>query len=274
MSTYVIGDLHGCAAELDALLQKLEFDRHRDHVWFTGDLINRGPQSLATLRRVRELGKAAITVLGNHDLHLLGCWTGVRSPSKGDTVEEVLSAPDADALCHWLRKQPLMHREGNNVLVHAGIYPHWSIDVAHSHARDLHSQLSGDNYRDVLRDIFAAKPPKRDADTLSTPERLRFCAAAFTRMRFVHPRDFSLNMGEKGPPETRNEQAIPWFEAAGDRYADHRIFSGHWAALGHRHQHWLTALDSGCMWGGKLTAVSLHSPAESHCVDCSHLQRG
>ncbi len=267
----MIGDLHGCAAELDALLRKLQFDRAHDTLWFTGDLINRGPRSVDTLRRVRDLGDAAITVLGNHDLHLLGCWLGVRSPSKGDTVHEVLDAADADELCHWLRQQPFMHREDNKVLVHAGIYPRWSIDTAEARARELQSQLSGHNYRQVLGDIFAAKSPTRDDHSLSPVERLRFSAAAFTRMRFVNPIDFSLNMGEKGPPEIRNDKAAPWFEVAGERYADYRVFSGHWAALGHRQQRWLTALDSGCMWGGQLTAVSLDSPEQNHCVDCAHL---
>ncbi len=274
MSTYVIGDLHGCADELKKLLLKLRFNERRDTLWFTGDLINRGPQSLETLRLVRNLGDAAITVLGNHDLHLLGCWAGVRTARDGDTVEEILTASDGDELCHWLRTRPILHRQANKVLVHAGLYPRWSIATAEARARNFESHLSGDNYRAVIESIFDGKTPIHDRDSLSLPERLQFSAAVFTRMRFVNPQDASLNMREKGPPETRSEQACPWFEAAGDRFKDYQVFTGHWAALGHRQGDWLTALDSGCMWGGALTAVSLAQPSQSCCVDCSHLREG
>lgn len=271
MSTYVLGDLHGCADQLLRLLEKLRFDERRDTLWVTGDLINRGPASLHTLRLIANLGEAAVTVLGNHDLHLLGCWAGVRTPRDGDTVEEILDAEDGDELCHWLRRQPLLVREGKYAMVHAGLYPGWDIDTCERYARHFESHLSGDHYRAVLESIFDGRPPARPDGALELPEQLRFTAAAFTRMRFVNPHDLSLNMREKGPPEVSSEQAVPWFVAAGDRFDQLRVFSGHWAALGHRQHQWLTALDSGCIWGGRLTAVHRDRPTSSHCVDCSSL---
>jgi len=274
MSTYVIGDLHGCNDEFQKLLDKLRFDPKVDKLWLTGDLINRGPKSVEALRMVRNLGDAAITVLGNHDLHLLGCWAGVRTARTGDTVNEVLDAADGDELCHWLRQQPLMLRDDNHIMVHAGLYPGWSIQTAEKRARKFETHLASDNYRAVLESIFDGKSPSLDNKNLSLPERLRFTAAAFTRMRFVNPADLSLNMREKGPPDTRSAEAQPWFEVAADRFTQYNVFTGHWAALGHQHFSWLTAIDSGCVWGGALTAVNRDMPQESCCEDCSHLRRG
>lgn len=272
MTTYVVGDLHGCADEFTRLLSKLKFDAKRDKLWLTGDLINRGPRSVEALRMVRDMGDAAVTVLGNHDLHLLGCWAGVRSARNGDTVNEVLDAADGDELCHWLRQQPLMIRENNKILVHAGLYPGWDIDTCEKRARKFESHLAGNNYRAVLESIFDGKSPARDSKDLELPERLRFTAAAFTRMRFVNPVDLSLNMREKGPPDTRTAQAQPWFEVAADSFANYQVFTGHWAALGHCQHNWLTAVDSACVWGGALTAVNRDAPTESCCEDCGHLQ--
>lgn len=273
MSNYVIGDLHGCADELERLLDQLKFDPAEDRLWFTGDLINRGPQSLKTLRLVHSLDDSALTVLGNHDLHLLGCWQGLRKAKSGDTVDEILEAHDGEQLCHWLRRQPFLHRDGKYVLVHAGLYPGWDMRTCEKRAQALESALAGKHYAETLKTIFSAKAPISDRVDLSTDDRLRLTAAAFTRMRFVHPQSLALNMAEKGPPETRSAEAIPWFEAAAEQFQAYRVFTGHWAALGHRQTPWLSALDSGCMWGGKLTAVTREQPSQSCCVDCSHLQR-
>jgi len=272
MTTYVVGDLHGCADELQRLLEKLNFDERKDKLWLTGDLINRGPASLDALRLICNLGDAAVTVLGNHDLHLLGCWAGVRTARPGDTVDEILDASDGDELCQWLRQQPLMVRDGKYVLVHAGLYPGWDIDTCERRARKFESHLTSDNYRAVLESIFDGKTPCRERRDFGLPEKLRFTAAAFTRMRFVDADNFALNMREKGTPDGTMGSAIPWFEAAGERFAEFRVFSGHWAALGHRQRQWLTALDSGCVWGGSLTAVRRNAPQNSTCEDCSHLQ--
>lgn len=271
MTTYVIGDLHGCADELFRLLDKLHFDPKRDRLWLTGDLINRGPKSLETLRFIHSLGDSAVTVLGNHDMHLLGCWAGVRTPRSGDTVNDILKASDCDKLCNWLRQQPLMHRDRNHVLVHAGLYPGWDIESCEKHARTLEKLLAGDDYRDTLEIVFGGKAPSSDSKALSASERLRFTATVFTLMRFVDPSNMELDFKSNQSPEDNDSTTLPWYTVAEDRFAEFNVFSGHWAALGHRRLQWLTALDSGCVWGGGLTAVRRGNPEKSYYEGCSHL---
>lgn len=268
MADWAIGDLHGCADEFDALLELIEFDQRTDTLWLTGDLINRGPHCLATLRRVHALhqllGERLQVVLGNHDLHLLGCWLGVRAVRDGDTLGTILSAPDCDQLCQWLRKRPLVHVSGNHILVHAGLFPLCSIEDNLELAHAVHSQLAGDHPRDALHQLFAkATPTLVTENTLAS--QLAFAATVFTRMRCLNS-DGTLNFREKGSPESLPEGVQPWFSHATPDMAQYHVFTGHWAALGYGVHGPVVALDGGCVWGGDLVAVRRDAPHQPYRV--------
>jgi bis(5'-nucleosyl)-tetraphosphatase (symmetrical) len=239
MATYAIGDVQGCAATLERLLARCGFSPARDRLWLVGDLVNRGPGSLAVLRRVRDLGERAVAVLGNHDLHLLARAAGVAAARPGDTLDEVLGAPDRDELLAWLRARPLLHREGSWVLVHAGLLPAWTVDEAAAAARAAEALLRGPRAADVLARV------KRHPALLALT-RLRTCTADGTpSLSFKdHPRD--------APPGFQ-----PWFEVPGRRSESATIVFGHWAALGLHIAPGLYGLDTGCCWGHHLTALRL-----------------
>jgi bis(5'-nucleosyl)-tetraphosphatase (symmetrical) len=251
MATYAIGDVQGCADELDALLSMLPFDRARDRLWFVGDLVNRGPKSLAALRRVHALGERAVVVLGNHDFHLLRLAEGHARSRADDTLDEVLAAPDAPRLLDWLRHRPLLHAEGGYAMVHAGLLPQWSIEKARALAREVQSALSGPRYREFLRELYGAEP-RAWRDDLAGWDRLRVIVNAMARLRFCTPSG-EMDVEAKGsdaPPGYR-----PWFELrpAGEA----AIICGHWSALGLKLTEKLAALDTGCVWGGSLSALCL-----------------
>ena len=258
MATYAIGDVQGCFEPLQRLLDYLRFSPATDRLWFVGDLVNRGPQSLEVLRFVKSLGDAAITVLGNHDLHLVLQAAGFGKASKEDTLDAVLAAPDRDDLLAWLRSCPLFHVEGEWAMVHAGLLPSWDVAKARALSDEVSAALTAPDYRDFLAHMWGSEP---DAwrDDLTGWDRLRVIVNAMTRMRFVTPEgrmEFRAP-GSKGPPERGPAGTLPWFAVPERKSADHLIVFGHWSALGFRQMDKVLALDSGCLWGGSLTAVRL-----------------
>lgn len=255
MATYAIGDIQGCYAELQQLLEQMRFDPAHDRLWLVGDLVNRGPDSLQVLRLVRSLGDSAITVLGNHDLHLLAVAEGVAKLHRSDTLDELLNAPDRDELLTWLRQQRLFHAEGNHVLVHAGLVPQWSIEQAASLAREVENALRGDDYAVFLERMYGNTPNCWN-DALTGYKRLRIIVNAFTRMRICTPQG-EMEFKFKGEIEKIPEGYMPWFEAPKRKSKDATVIFGHWSALGLKLESNIIALDTGCLWGGPMTAVRL-----------------
>ena len=261
LATYAIGDVQGCAEALFSLLELVAFDRERDRLWFVGDLVNRGPDSLEVLRFVRDLGEHAVTVLGNHDLHLLAAAAGVRTPRAKDTFGDVLVAPDGDGLLEWLRTRPLLHHDGESgfAMVHAGIPPQWTVEEAGALAREVEEVLRGTADRAFYREMYGNEP-RRWSPALPDSARHRFVVNALTRLRYVTC-DGALEFRHAGPPGTQASGLVPWFEAPGRRSREARIVFGHWATLQiqapvdptHRVHH----LDTGCVWGGTLSAMRL-----------------
>ncbi len=270
MSTYVIGDPQGCAASFDALLDRVAFDPQVDRIWVVGDLVNRGPDSLGVLRQIIALGQSATVVLGNHDLHLLAVSAGVRKPGRGDTLDAVLAAPDADALLAWLRRRPMAHREcvaGIDVLmVHAGVLPGWTTDDTMRHAAELEVALRADDWRDTLASLFGNQPD-RWTDTLTGLDRLRMIVNALTRVRYCSDddridfkaKDAPAAIGAHFPPPPAGYRA--WFDIETRRTRGSLVVFGHWSTLGVMVRDDVIALDSGCVWGGSLTAIRLEDRA-------------
>ncbi|MGH8727501.1 MAG: symmetrical bis(5'-nucleosyl)-tetraphosphatase [Burkholderiales bacterium] len=266
MSVYAIGDVQGCFAELESLLDKISFDRASDRLWFVGDLVNRGPQSLEVLRFVKNLGASAISVLGNHDIHLLAVAEGGTRAKAKDTFDDVLAAPDRDELLDWLRQRPLMHVDNDDVLVHAGLLPGWTVAYAQALASEVEETLRVDSYREFLR-ILYGDAPEQWSEELSGYDRLRVIINALTRLRICTKQgamDFSHKAGlEKIPPDY-----FPWFDAPNRASVNARVICGHWSALGLLLRPNLLALDSGCVWGRALSAVRLRDLALFQ-VECS-----
>lgn len=261
MATYAIGDVQGCFDELLALLEKLSYRPETDRLWFVGDLVNRGPKSLETLRFVRGLGDGAITVLGNHDLHLVAQYEGLERARKDDTLEAVFAAADGAELVGWLRRRPLLHCENGHAMVHAGLLPQWSLEKSISLAREVEQALAAPDYRDFLRNMYGSLPD-RWSDALRGWDRLRVIVNAMTRMRFCTPdgkMDFHAK-GREAPPGM-----VAWFDARPPEEVS--LVCGHWSALGIRLTAKLAALDSGCVWGGALSALRLEDRT-LHQVAC------
>lgn len=256
MSTYAIGDIQGCYDSLQNLLERCAFDPAQDRLWLVGDLVNRGPKSLETLRLIKSLGNSALTVLGNHDLYLLMLAEGgAKFRAKDDTLDEVLNAPDCDELLDWLRHQPLCHTEGNYCLVHAGLLPQWSAKRARALAQEVESQLQAENYREFIVNLWGSEPAGW-SDNLQGWERLRVIVNAMTRMRFCKTNGL-MDFKAKGKLSKAPAGHVPWFDLPDRQSADTVLITGHWSALGLRITPNLLALDSGCLWGGHLTAVRL-----------------
>jgi bis(5'-nucleosyl)-tetraphosphatase (symmetrical) len=255
MATYAIGDIQGCYAELRRLLEQIRFDPAQDQLWLVGDLVNRGPDSLQVLRFVKSLGDSAITVLGNHDLHLLAVAEGVAKLHRSDTLDELLNAPDRDELLTWLRQQRLFHAEGDYVLVHAGLVPQWSVEQAASLAREVENALRGDDYA-VFFDRMYGNTPNCWNDALTGYKRLRIIVNAFTRMRICTPQG-EMEFKFKGEIEKIPEGYMPWFDVPKRKSKDAIVIFGHWSALGLKLEPNIIALDTGCLWGGPMTAIRL-----------------
>jgi bis(5'-nucleosyl)-tetraphosphatase (symmetrical) len=270
MSTYAIGDPQGCHASLLRLLDEVKFDPAADRLWLVGDLVNRGPDSLGVLRFVKSLGSAAICVLGNHDLHLLALAEGFGRAHKGDTLDAVLAAPDRDELLHWLRQRKLAWREGDFLMVHAGVLPGWTVDDTLQRAAEAETMLQGAHYRDFFAQMYGNAPTAWDAG-LQGIERLRVIVNAFTRLRYCTPAG-EMEFHHKGAPGTQPAGWLPWFEVPGRQSMAATLVFGHWSTLGLVNRPGLIALDTGCLWGGKLTAVRLED-RQAFAVQCPQLQR-
>jgi len=252
MTTYAIGDVQGCFDELQALLARVGFKPRRDRLWFVGDLVNRGPKSLEVLRFVRDLGDRAVTVLGNHDLHLICVHEGFVKRRKADTFEALLDSRDAAELVDWLRGQRMMVVEDHHAMVHAGLLPQWSIAQALKHAQEVEQALTAANYREFLANMYGGEPD-RWRDALGGWQRLRVIVNAMTRMRFC-TRDGRIDVRSKGRKAPAGY--LPWFDARPER-EEPSIVCGHWSTLGLKLTHRLAAIDTGCVWGGSLTALRL-----------------
>jgi bis(5'-nucleosyl)-tetraphosphatase (symmetrical) len=261
VAVYAIGDVQGCFAALSALLDKLHFDPSRDRLLFVGDLVNRGPDSLATLRFVRDLGERAVTVLGNHDLHLLAVAAGKAKPKRRDTLAEVLAAPDRDALLDWLRQRPLLHHDAalGYTLVHAGLLPQWSLTLAERCAREAEEVLRGPRCTAFFAHMYGNLPDHWN-ENLHGDDRLRVIVNGFTRLRYCDL-EGAMDLHQKGALGTQPPDLLPWFRVPQRRAAGLRVVFGHWSALGLYQGDNVLALDSGCVWGGRLAAVRLDSAA-------------
>lgn len=263
MAIYAIGDVQGCYTQLKQLLDKLEFKSDKDQLWFAGDIVNRGPDSLETLRFIKSLGDNAITVLGNHDLHLLAVANGRRKQGKKDTIQSIIDAPDSDQLLDWLLHRPLMHYQKKNhvCLVHAGVHPQWSLEKALSCAQEVETILQGPKSHEFFHHMYGDKPAKW-SDNLDGWDRLRFITNAFTRMRYIDTKQ-KLRLKGKGAPGKQPKGIIPWYEFE-SKTADLNIIFGHWSTLKDPKLEHLYPLDTGCLWGGKLTALKVNSKMSKH----------
>jgi bis(5'-nucleosyl)-tetraphosphatase (symmetrical) len=260
LARYAIGDVQGCGTPLRALLRRLRFSPDRDELWFTGDLVNRGPESLEVLRLVRALGDNARTVLGNHDLHLLALHFDPQRPLRpGDTLQQVLRAPDREPLMRWLLERPLVvHSPGGcDLLLHAGLVPEWTVADAKGLATEALQALRADPPA-FLSGMYGSRPDRWDESLRGMP-RWRFVINVLTRLRFCRA-DGTLDLKRKDAPDNAKSPWRPWFEHHSPRSARTRVIFGHWSTLGLVRRPGLLALDTGCVWGGKLTAVDLDDP--------------
>lgn len=273
MSVYAIGDLQGCYDELQRLLERIQFDANKDTLWFVGDIVNRGPQSLQCLRYIIELGDAAITVLGNHDLCLIASSLSIRKTGATDTLDEILQAPDRDELIDWLRRQPLMVRDDtlDYSMVHAGLAPQWTSEQALDLSKEVTAVISGPDYREFFQSMYGNHPVCW-SDELRGMDRLRFIVNAMTRMRYCTAQG-ELDFKQNGAPGSQPDGLFPWYEIDGRRSAGEKIIAGHWSTLGRLEKNNVYALDTGCVWGGQLTAMRIDCEKPVYtCIKCSAKQ--
>lgn len=266
MAIYAIGDIQGCFTAFQNLLAQIKFDATEDTLWFTGDLVNRGPQSLQVLRFVKDLGDKHKTVLGNHDLHLLAVATGAQAVNSYDTLDAILTAPDKDELIAWLRHRPMLIAEHGYVMTHAGLAPQWDLAKAKMLAKEVETELQKREFASFLKKMYGNQPDQWN-DALVGMERWRCITNYFTRMRFCY-KDGRLNLSYKGTIASKPEDVIPWFNVPNRANANLKIIFGHWAALGGKVDvSNLYPLDTGCVWGNCLTAMRLDN--EKHfSVNC------
>ncbi len=258
MAVYVIGDVQGCYLELNKLLDAINFDASIDRLWFVGDLVNRGPDSLKTLRFIRDLGDRAVCVLGNHDLHLLAVHYNGTKLKSNDTLKQVLKADDAVELLEWLRFRPLIHHEikYNFAMVHAGIYPGWSIEQACARAKEVEAVLQSSAITEFLHRMYGNEPALWSED-LESMDRLRFITNVFTRMRYL-TNEKRLDLNTKGAPgKLKSNDVRPWFEFKQSAIKHNRVVFGHWSTLPTAQYGSCYAVDSGCLWGGRITALRI-----------------
>lgn len=267
MSVFAIGDIQGCYDELLRLLEVVDFNENRDQLWFAGDLVNRGPKSLETLRFVKSLGDSAVTVLGNHDLHLIATYFLTGKKSRGtDSLGPTLSAPDCDELITWLRHRPLFHYNDEFSLVHAGLPPQWDFSLTTELAREVEQLLRGPDHVYFFKTMYGNRPSVWSTG-LSDMERARFVINCFTRMRYCDLNG-RLDFNHKGPLGSQPAHLLPWFAVPDRRSADMQIIFGHWSTLGYYQGNNCYAIDTGCLWGGQLTALKLGDSVMKFSIDC------
>ena len=274
MTLYAIGDVQGCFDALQALLEKIRFDPTHDALRFTGDLVNRGPRSLETLRFVKGLGERAVNVLGNHDLHLLAVAAGAAKRKKHDTLDDVLAAPDRDELLDWLRRRPLLHHDAalGWTLVHAGLLPQWDLADAQRLAREAEAVLQSDHADDFLAHMYGDLPDHWRED-LTGHERLRVIVNAFTRLRYCNL-EGKMDLHFKGAPGSQPPDRVPWFQAPHRRSGAGHIVFGHWSTLGAYQDHGVLGLDGGCLWGRELCGARLEpGAAQILSIRCRNYRR-
>lgn len=280
MAVYAIGDIQGCREPLERLLEAIRFDPAADTLWFVGDLVNRGPDSVGALRLVRnQLGDRAVTILGNHDFHLMAVWYGKGVLKSDDTLRSVLDAEDGEELIDWLRQRPIMHtsQELGWAMVHAGIPPAWSFHEAERHAGELHRALLEQEPTHLFGELFGNEPADWSPH-LTGFDRLRYITNAFTRMRFVDTTG-RLLLRFKGAPDEAPQGHRPWYEVRRELRSDTdplRLVTGHWSRLGYYDGHGIRSIDTGCLWGGKLTAVRLdqeEAPVSLQCPEPAETPR-
>ncbi len=269
MAVYAVGDLQGCLDPLKCLLDRVTFDPATDRLWLVGDLVNRGPQSLETLRYLYAMRESLVCVLGNHDLHLLAVAHNIERMKKGDTLSEILEAPDRAELLDWLRQQKLVHYDVDRdiAMVHAGIPPQWTLKKALRCAAEVEEALRDDTrFLPFLDGMYGNEPARWDSD-LKGVTRLRVITNYFTRMRFCKA-DGTLDLKSKEGVGSAPPGFQPWFSHKQRKTAGQKIIFGHWAALeGRCNEPGVTALDTGCVWGNSMTLLNVDS-GERHSCDC------
>ena len=269
MAVYAIGDIQGCFSELEQLLDKIKFNVNQDQLWFVGDLVNRGPQSLDTIQYIRTLGNSAKCVLGNHDIHLIACHAGVQSCKPKSSLNQILQHPQADEIVNWLRFQPLLHHDSklNWSMVHAGLIPQWDLATALSCAKEVETQLRSNHYIKFLDHAYGDSPNIWDSK-LSKRDRWRVILNVFTRLRLCDKYG-AMNFSYKGPLGKQDKHLHAWFDI--DRKSeDMNIIFGHWSALGLKQTYNLLGLDTGCLWGNQLTAARIDSNSVTfHQIECT-----
>ncbi|HEV7856053.1 MAG TPA: symmetrical bis(5'-nucleosyl)-tetraphosphatase [Herminiimonas sp.] len=272
MTTYAIGDLQGCHDQLVLLLEKIETITPNAQFIFVGDIVNRGPKSLATLRAVRNFGKRAHIVLGNHDLNLLAIAAGLRKPHRSDTLDDILAADDRDELIDWLRHQPLALHEQGHLCVHAGVLPQWNTEQTLALAREVEAALQGPDWVQFLREMYGNEPAKWH-DDLQGAERLRCIVNALTRVRYCEADGTMDFKSVEGPGQIDIAAGLmPWFDVPHRRTEETTVVFGHWSTLGLVLRPNVIGLDTGCIWGGKLTAVNLQNRTLVQ-IDCPQQQQ-
>ena len=270
MTTFAIGDVQGCFQSLDKLLELIHEKSADPDLIFLGDIVNRGPHSLATLRKIRAMSSAARVVLGNHDLHLLAVAHGIRKPHRTDTLDDILSAPDRDELLDWLRRQPLAIFENGLLFVHAGVLPQWTAQQTLALSQEVSSVLSGPDWVEFLRQMYGNLPAKWD-DALKGADRLRCIINALTRIRFCTA-DGTMELDTSKGTESEVPGFMRWFDVPDRKTEDVTVVFGHWSTLGLIVRPDIVSLDTGCLWGGKLSALCLED-REVLQVDCPQYQR-
>jgi len=270
MAIYAIGDVQGCFDDLQFLLAKINYNKAEDLLWFAGDLVNRGPDSLAVLRFVKSLGPRAVTVLGNHDLHLLAIAAGYAKLKQQDTIAEILDAPDCQALLDWLRSQPLLHHDAQTgyTMLHAGLPPQWGLDEARACAGEVEALLRSSDYQDFFKHMYGNKPDLW-SNKLSGWERKRFIVNCFSRLRYCDING-KLALNEKAVPGTQTSGNLPWFEVPDRLSKGLKIIFGHWSTLRLYpvEEEGVYPIDTGCVWGEQLTAIKVQDKPEFFEVDC------
>lgn len=273
MSTYVVGDIQGCLKPLKCLLKEVRFEPGKDVLWSVGDIVNRGPKCLKTIRFLYEMRDSLVMVLGNHDLHLLALAAGVRAPSRSDTLDEILNAPDRDDLLGWLILQPLLHREHGHTMVHAGIPPQWSIGEAAAYAGEVEATLRSPDCVEFFKQMYGNEPTVW-SDKLEGMERLRVITNYLTRMRYCS-KDGVLDLESKGATpnaDLGDKKVSAWFSHPKRKTREDKVVFGHWASIdGQTDSENAIALDTGCVWGGALTFYELETATRTRC-DCKKVQ--